>query len=217
MHCAGALSCMCPVILCCLRSNELIASCLAAGSAITSEMQLLEADRPEGEWRVVLPRRPDVEAEVSHRGDHLFILLRDAARPNSELLVAPVSNPSASKVRRSRASWQVPVAPSELGSESAAVPGLCAHNEQGVMMFQGKVDSHSRRKCVGRSRQRMLPLSQVLLEHRKDVKLESIVASKDFLAVFHRTNGLQVGAPLPTLLAPLPRAITSSSRRACSP
>ena len=37
-----------------------------------------------------------------------------------------------------------------------------------------------------------MPFLQVLLEHRKDVKLESVIASKDFLAVFHRTNGLQV-------------------------
>ena len=36
-----------------------------------------------------------------------------------------------------------------------------------------------------------LTMPQVLLEHRKDVKLEGIVSSKDFLAVFHRTNGLQ--------------------------
>lgn len=51
----------------------------------------------------------------------------------------------------------------------------------------------------------MPALLQVLLEHRKDVKLESIIASKDFLAVFHRTNGLQarlhcpLSMPLPTL------------------
>ena len=81
-----------------LRGLGVLLQC--TGSAITSEMQLLEANDPEGEWRVVTPRQPDVETEVSHRGDHLFILLRDAARPNSELLVAPVSDPSATRVRR---------------------------------------------------------------------------------------------------------------------
>jgi hypothetical protein len=35
-------------------------------------------------------------------------------------------------------------------------------------------------------------VGQVLMPHRKDVKLEAIVTSQNFLAVFHRTNGLQV-------------------------
>ena len=33
---------------------------------------------------------------------------------------------------------------------------------------------------------------QVLLKHSKDVKLDDIEVSKDFIAVFHRSNGLQV-------------------------
>ena len=64
------------------------------GSAITSETRLLDADNPRGEFRVVLPRKTDVEYDISHRGDHLFLLLRDPERPNSELLVAPVSDPT---------------------------------------------------------------------------------------------------------------------------
>lgn len=47
---------------------------------------------------MVLPRKTDVEYEVVHRGDHLFILLRDPERPNSELLVAPVSDPTKTTV-----------------------------------------------------------------------------------------------------------------------
>ncbi len=38
-------------------------------------------------------------------------------------------------------------------------------------------------------------LAQVLLPHRKDVKLESVLACHNFLVVFHRTNGLQVHLP----------------------
>ena len=34
--------------------------------------------------------------------------------------------------------------------------------------------------------------AQVLLPHRKDVKLESVLACHNYLVVFHRTNGLQV-------------------------
>lgn len=33
---------------------------------------------------------------------------------------------------------------------------------------------------------------QVLLKHSKDVKLDDIEVSKDFIAVFHRSSGLQV-------------------------
>ena len=33
---------------------------------------------------------------------------------------------------------------------------------------------------------------QVLLKHRKDVKLDDLEATKDFLAVFYRANSLQV-------------------------
>ena len=69
-----------------------------AGSAITSEMRLLEAAKPESAWKVVLPRKTDVEYEMAHRGDHLFILLRDPERPNSELLVAPLSDPTKTTV-----------------------------------------------------------------------------------------------------------------------
>ena len=47
---------------------------------------------------MILPRKTDVEYEVVHRGDHLFILLRDPERPNSELLVAPVSDPTKTSV-----------------------------------------------------------------------------------------------------------------------
>ena len=35
-----------------------------------------------------------MEYEVYDRGDSFFMLLRDTDRPNSELLVAPISNPT---------------------------------------------------------------------------------------------------------------------------
>ncbi len=40
-------------------------------------------------------------------------------------------------------------------------------------------------------------VQQVLLPHRKDVKLEAVLASANFLVVFHRTNGLQVLSRIP--------------------
>ena len=63
-------------------------------------MRLLDADAPTGEFREVLPRKTDVEYEVSHRGDHLFLLLRTPQKPNSELLVAPVADPTRTTVRQ---------------------------------------------------------------------------------------------------------------------
>ena len=43
---------------------------------MTSDVRLLLADQPLGEWRVVLERKNEVEYSVAHRGDHLFITLR---------------------------------------------------------------------------------------------------------------------------------------------
>lgn len=55
------------------------------------------ADQPEGDWKVILPRVNDVEYSVKHRGDHFFIEIRDKDRPNSEVLVAPVADPTHTK------------------------------------------------------------------------------------------------------------------------
>ena len=69
-----------------------------AGSAVTSETRFLSADQPDGEWKVILPRENGVEYDIKHRGDHFFIEIRDSERPNSEVLVAPVSNPTQTQV-----------------------------------------------------------------------------------------------------------------------
>ncbi|KAL3150392.1 hypothetical protein ABBQ32_000231 [Trebouxia sp. C0010 RCD-2024] len=68
------------------------------GSAVTSETRFLSAYNPMGEWKVVLPRENGVEYDIKHRGDHFFVEIRDTDRPNSEILVAPVSNPTQTKV-----------------------------------------------------------------------------------------------------------------------
>lgn len=98
------------------------------GSSVTSETRFISADHPDEEWEVILPRVNDVEYDVKHRGDHFIIEIRDANRPNSEVLVAPVADPSNTKV---------------------------------------------------------------LIPHRADVKIESVVVSQDYLVVFQRIQGLQ--------------------------
>lgn len=70
---------------------------IGLGSQVTSEMWLLPADQPTGEFRVVEPRRQGVEYSVDHSGDRLFIVHNDGA-VNFELAVAPVTSPG-------RSSW----------------------------------------------------------------------------------------------------------------
>lgn len=63
-----------------------------SGSAVTSDVRYLKSDDPNGEWKVVKPREQEVEYSASDRGDHMFIVIRDEKRPNSEVLVAPLDN-----------------------------------------------------------------------------------------------------------------------------
>ena len=77
----------------------------STGSAVTSETRYLSADTPTGDFKVVFPRIADVDYSVDHHpgpdgagADWFLISFRDAARPNSELMVAPVADPTATTV-----------------------------------------------------------------------------------------------------------------------
>ncbi|MEV0250343.1 S9 family peptidase [Nocardia sp. NPDC050712] len=71
-------------------------------SKITSELWLLESDDPEGEFRVILPRREGVEYSVEHAeigGEDRFLILHNdvvdgVKAENFVLCDAPVSDPS---------------------------------------------------------------------------------------------------------------------------
>ncbi|WP_440087803.1 S9 family peptidase [Streptosporangium sp. LJ11] len=65
---------------------------LSAGSKITSEVRVLEADDPTGEFRVVRPRETGVEYGVDHAGDH-FLILHNRNAENFELATAPLDDP----------------------------------------------------------------------------------------------------------------------------
>ncbi|MEU4538286.1 S9 family peptidase [Streptosporangium sp. NPDC023825] len=65
---------------------------LSAGSKITSEVRVLEADDPTGEFRIVRPRETGVEYGVDHAGDH-FLILHNRNAENFELAVAPLDDP----------------------------------------------------------------------------------------------------------------------------
>ncbi|MFC7647122.1 S9 family peptidase [Streptosporangium lutulentum] len=65
---------------------------LSAGSKITSEVRILEADDPTGEFRVVRPRETGVEYGIDHAGDH-FLILHNQNAENFELATAPLDDP----------------------------------------------------------------------------------------------------------------------------
>lgn len=63
-----------------------------ASSKDTSEVHVLPADRPEGEFRVVQKRRAGLEYYLDHRGDEFFIRTNDRGR-NFRVVRAPVADP----------------------------------------------------------------------------------------------------------------------------
>jgi oligopeptidase B len=72
--------------------------CISVASSVTSEVWLLDATQPEGEFTVVTPRRQGMEYEVEHQvgadgTDRLLILHNDHAE-NFELAAAPLSDPA---------------------------------------------------------------------------------------------------------------------------
>lgn len=75
---------------------------LDIASHSTSEVRFLDADQPEGAFRVVQPREPGIEYSVEHHDQRFFITTNDGA-PNFRLVQAPVSSPS-------KANWS-PVLP----------------------------------------------------------------------------------------------------------
>ncbi|MEV0621606.1 S9 family peptidase [Nonomuraea sp. NPDC050404] len=65
---------------------------LGAGSKITSEVRLLDALDPTGEFTLVRPRKTGVEYGVEHAGDFFYILHNENAE-NFELATAPLDDP----------------------------------------------------------------------------------------------------------------------------
>ncbi len=67
---------------------------LSIGSKTTTEVRLLPAEDPEGEFRVVAPRRDGVEYDVEPAADRLLIV-HNAEHPDSDLAWAPLDATSA--------------------------------------------------------------------------------------------------------------------------
>jgi oligopeptidase B len=74
------------------RSNKFLM--LEVGSHTTSEVRYLDSFTPTAEWKLIEPRKQDVEYYADHRGDQFFIRTNDKGR-NFRLVTAPVSAPAA--------------------------------------------------------------------------------------------------------------------------
>jgi oligopeptidase B len=68
---------------------------LDINSHVTSEYRYLSAADAEGDFRVLLPRRQDVEYSVAHHGAWFYIRINDAGK-NFRLVKTPVAEPSPS-------------------------------------------------------------------------------------------------------------------------
>jgi oligopeptidase B len=71
---------------------------IASSSKVTSEVWLLDAADPQGEPRVVTPRRPGLEYEVEHQafadGTERLLILHNDGAVNFTLAEAPVEDPA---------------------------------------------------------------------------------------------------------------------------
>jgi oligopeptidase B len=74
---------------------------ITLGSKITTEVRILDAAEPTGEFTVVWPREEGVEYGVEHAvidGQDRFLILHNKNAENFELLQAPVSDPTDTSV-----------------------------------------------------------------------------------------------------------------------
>jgi oligopeptidase B len=63
------------------------------GSAITTEIRYLDANKPNGTFRVVAARETGVEYDVSHHGNDFYIVTNADSANNFKLVTAPVKEP----------------------------------------------------------------------------------------------------------------------------
>jgi len=71
---------------------------LISGSHTTSEARFVPADQPTADWKVIEPRKQEVEYYPDHNGDFFYIRANDTGR-NFRLVKVPVAAPG-------KANWQ---------------------------------------------------------------------------------------------------------------
>jgi oligopeptidase B len=75
------------------RSRDKAIIVLEAFAKTSTEVRYIPADNPNAEWKVILPRQPEHEYDVDHRGDLFYIRTNKGAK-NFRVVTAPVSDPS---------------------------------------------------------------------------------------------------------------------------
>jgi oligopeptidase B len=68
---------------------------LTSWQTLSSETRYLDADNPNGEWKIILPREANHEYSVDHFGDDFYIVTNNNAK-NFKLVKTPISNTSKS-------------------------------------------------------------------------------------------------------------------------
>lgn len=58
-------------------------------STVSTEYQVLDADNPNGELRVIQPRERDLEYDIAHYGDHFYIKTNKDGATNFKLMKTP--------------------------------------------------------------------------------------------------------------------------------
>lgn len=100
---------------------------IGLGSPLTSEVRFLDADAPQGEFQVMLPRRQGVEYDASHHGDYFYIRSNDKAK-NFRLVRAHVDSPA------DDAAWQ------------EVIPGRASVTIEGVDSFENHLVIYERER-----------------------------------------------------------------------
>ena len=72
------------------KSNDYIM--IGSYQTLSTEYRFIDANNPEGEWKVIQPREADHEYSVSHYDDHFYIVTNEGGAKNFKLVKTPVSN-----------------------------------------------------------------------------------------------------------------------------
>ncbi|HEU5237403.1 MAG TPA: S9 family peptidase [Pyrinomonadaceae bacterium] len=75
------------------RSRDKAVILLGAYSKTSTEFRFIPAADPNAVWKIILPRRPEHEYAVDHRGDLFYIRTNKGAK-NFRVVTAPASDPS---------------------------------------------------------------------------------------------------------------------------
>lgn len=65
-------------------------------SAVTTEVRYLDADQPRGALRLLAKRRQAIEYQVSHHGQHWYVVTNDAGATDFRVVKTPITKPGSS-------------------------------------------------------------------------------------------------------------------------